>query len=159
MPRQIRASFKATDFIAADVAGLVVGRWMEIGEYKVPAGLYYGIGFGFSSAQSDADGRFYADFKDSAGAGASLTGRLRIAAYTPDDMPIAIVGEFPTNKMSASATDMTKQLPFPLLGGPLMLGQDYKWKLFFQPDTVGNGTLSRANTVVSMDATKASKAG
>jgi hypothetical protein len=159
VPKHIRASFKASDFIAADVAGLVVGRWMQIGEYKIPAGLYYGIGFGYSSAQSDADGRLYADFKDSAGAGTSLTGRLRIAAYTPDDMPIAQVGEFPTNKMASSATDMTKQLPFPILGGPLLLGQDYKWLLFFQPDTIGNGTLSRTNTIINMDATKASKAG
>lgn len=157
MPKQYRSSLKTSDFITANIA-LQLGKWVEIGARKVEAGIYLGLGFGFSNSQSDADGRIYAVLKDTAAV--EVIGEIRLAPYTPDEMPFGpVVAEIPTNKLNSSATDMTKQLPFPAQGGPIMLGQDYQWKMFFRPSSIGNGTLGFANCVINMDATKASKAG
>jgi hypothetical protein len=153
-----RSVLKGTDILYA-TSNIVLNKWVEIGEKKIEAGVYYAMGFGYSNAQSDADGRAYSIFKDGAATPVEVVGTLRVMAYTPDEIPIKTLGEFPTSKLNSSASDLTKQLPFPILGDPTFLGQDYRFKFFFKADSVGNSVLTAANCVVSLDVTKQSKSG
>lgn len=149
-----RSTWNTNNIMSGDVS-VIVNRWVEIGEYVVEAGLYYTPGWGFSTSQSDADGRIYAKFiDDTAGNVTEETGVLRVVAYTPDDMPIGVLFESRTESLNSSATDRTKQMPFPKL--PIKLGLNYKYKFFFKSDA--SDILQKAYCVILIDITKQSRA-
>lgn len=154
MARKYRGTWNEKNIMVVSPA-VIADKWVEIGEYIIEAGLYYTPGWGFSTSQSDADGRIFAKMMDNAGTAVEVKGTLRIVAYTSDDLPIGVLFESRSEALNSSATDRTKQLPFPSL--PIELGQDYKYKFFFKADV--SATLDRADCVMLIDITKISKAG
>lgn len=142
-----RSALIASDFQSGDVS-CTAGQFTEIGRYAVKAGQYLTMGWGFSASQSDADGRIYAEIKDTADA--EITGKLMISVYTPEDRHYNDLFEDRTENLNSSATDRTKQLPFPEMNEGY--GKDWIYKLFFNPDTTatvdnGNTTLVASVTV------------
>lgn len=153
MPKKYRSTWNTNDIMSGDVA-VLAGKWVEIGEYVVEAGLYYTPGYGFSTSQSDADGRIFCQFQTSTPD--EVTGYLRIVAYTPDDQPLpggAVLFEARTEALNSNASDRTKQLPFPAM--PIALGEDYKFKFFFKADA--GATIAKSKSTILIDITKTSK--
>lgn len=154
MARKYRSAWTQNNVLYAAPA-VVQDQWTEIGQYVIEAGLYYTPGWGFSTSQSDADGRIFVKIMDDTATAVEIAGTIRIVAYTPDDLPIGVLFESRTEALNSSATDRTKQLPFPSLG--IELGQDYKYKIFFKADR--SDIIDRADCIVLIDITKISKAG
>jgi hypothetical protein len=132
-----RSALIAADFQSGDVA-CTGGQFTEIGRYAVKAGQYMTLGWGFSASQSDADGRIFMNVKNTSDA--AITGKVLISIFTPEDRHYADLFEDRTENLNTSATDRTKQLPFPeMMQG---FGKDWIYKIFFKPDstaTVDNG--------------------
>lgn len=152
MARKYRSTWTAKDFIK-DNTILTAGKWVEIGEFIPSAGLYYTPGFGFSSSQSDADGRVFFNLQS---ATAEIKGALRLACYTPDEQPVpggAIKWEARTEALNSVEADRTKQLPHPEMD--FALGEDYRFKLMFKADA--NATIDAAKCKMLMDITMESK--
>lgn len=136
------------DGVASASVALVAGQWTKLGELITPAGMYRSIGFGTSSAQSDATGRIYC--KLNTNTPAEITGRLRIAIFTPQDRNLVTLGEWHSSALDQNATDRSKQLPNPEMRQAI--GKDYKFVFEFKADTAG--TVTKADSVIVIDSTE-----
>lgn len=148
-----RSAMTQADFMSADVA-CVNGQWNQIGQYIVPAGSIVGLGYGDLHGQQDANGRIFADLRDSSTApGVAINGYLQFAYYDASDHPIKIVQEYRTDVLRQNSTDRTKQITFPV--DTDAVSRDKKVKIFFKPDgTSGTTTVSKTNSSLLMDVTR-----
>lgn len=153
MPQKYRGALTRPDIMTDATVNVFASRFTQIGEVKIGAGIWYTLGYGFSASQGDAEGRIYAIFQTAVPA--EVKGTLRIEAFTPDDRNIAVLFESRTEALNSSATDRTKQIPFPEM--MQALGEDYKFKFFFKADA--DNVLTSANCTIVIDITKESKSG
>lgn len=145
-----RSALIASDFQSADVL-CTAGQYTEFGRYVIGSGRYVTLGWGYLASQSDADGRIY--FNPETTVAAAMTGTLLISVFTPEDRHFMDLFEDRTENLFTSATDRTKQLPFPETGEGY--GKDWILKLFFKPDATG--TIDFGTTELVMAITIESK--
>ncbi|HYE68645.1 MAG TPA: hypothetical protein VEA58_08535 [Anaerovoracaceae bacterium] len=154
-PKQTYPStFTADDVIEADVS-LTVNRFVEIGSVKVLADEAIALGKGSYDSQNAAVGRFYALFKD--GAGVALPkGKFRIEIRSSQDQPVTkrpTFLEVDLAALAAGSTVLGDRFVFPFAGE--FLGEDRVIKFSIKNTTAGAITLSKANSTVLMDITRA----
>jgi hypothetical protein len=143
-----RSAFNKASFgLTADVS-CPAGIFTRIGKYEVQAGEIVTIGYGQNSGQESAEGRIYVDLEDATPA--LIPGTLRISIYSPQDRPLAIIGEYRSETLSTGEDDRTKQVPLPESG--LYASEDKKIVLEFKADAAA--TLKAANTTILMDTTE-----
>jgi hypothetical protein len=147
MAERFRSAMTKNDLITADLA-LTAGVFMKLGEYKVQAGELVTIGYGQESGQESAQGRIYMDLKTSASA--VIAGTVRLQAYSPQNRPMVVLGEWRTEVLSQGNGDRTKQVPLP--EGLYWLSEDKKLFLEFSADAAA--TLAKAQSTVLIDTTE-----
>jgi hypothetical protein len=145
-----RGTFTKAELISAATVGVVAGAAAVLGKYAVQAGEAIKLGFGNLSGQENAIGRLYMQFKDTTGTPVLLSGTVRLSIWSPQDRPIAIIGEWRTEQLDTVATDRTKQIPMP--EDIYKITEDKKVVLEFISDTTA--TLSKANSTIVMDITR-----
>lgn len=142
-----RSAFTQADIIK-DSTAVPAGNFVNIGEYKVSAGEEIILGFGQQSGQENAQGRLFGKLQNSTPT--EIKGVLRLVVMTNQDIPLATLFEGRTEALNSSATDRTKQIPFPQMS--VGAGQDKKIVLQFKADSAS--TISLANTTILMDITR-----
>lgn len=155
MPGEIfQSTFTTNELVRAATVPVIAGDIIRIGEYKVQAGEEISVGAGMLAGMDNATGRVFMQFKDSAGTPVQLTGTVRLVAYSAQNRPLEIIREFRTEDLDTSATDKTKQLPFP--EHSIWLREDQRLVLEFIGDTggIGNGNVSKANSKILLAMTK-----
>lgn len=147
MPERFRTALTKNDLISADTV-LTAGQFVKLGERKIEAGELLAVGFGQESGQNNAQGRIYMDLKTAASA--AIAGTVRLQAYSPQNRPLVILGEWRTETLSTGAGDRTKQVPFP--EDIYWLSEDKKLVLEFNADAAA--TVAKAQSTILMDATE-----
>jgi hypothetical protein len=147
MAERFRSAMTKNDLITADLP-LTAGVFMKLGEYKVQAGELVTIGYGQESGQESAQGRIYMDLKTSASA--VIAGTVRLQAYSPQNRPMVVLGEWRTEVLSQGNGDRTKQVPLP--EQLYWLSEDKKLFLEFSADAAA--TLAKAQSTVLIDTTE-----
>lgn len=136
---------------------LTNGEFVAIGEYTVKADELVGMGKGGYGDQASAIGRLYAKFMDSESTpGAITAGKFRIELMSSQDMPLGqkpIYIDVDLAALSAGATAITDRFVFPFEG--TLLSQDKKFVFKIKNTSGSNVTLSKANSTVLMDITRA----
>lgn len=127
----------------------IADSYVMLGQYKVQAGEGIVVGKGDYDGQANAQGRIYCDLKDSADA--NVEGMVQLIAYTPQDHPIEVMGEWRTETLRTNLNDRSLQIPLPAMKGQ-GLKEDRRLKLMFKADE--NGDVSQANSTLLMDITK-----
>lgn len=147
MAERFRTALTKNDLMSGDTV-LTAGQFVKLGERKIEAGELLAVGFGQESGQNNAQGRIYMDLKTSASA--AIAGTVRLQAYSPQNRPLVILGEWRTETLSTGAGDRTKQVPFP--EDIYWLSEDKKLVLEFAADA--GATVAKAQSTILMDATE-----
>jgi hypothetical protein len=147
MAERFRSALTKNDLITADLA-LSAGVFMKLGEYRVQAGELMTIGYGQESGQESAQGRIFANLTTAASA--PITGTIRLQAYSPQNRPLVVLGEWRTEVLSQGAGDRTKQVPLP--EQLYWLSEDKKLFLEFSSDTAV--TLAKTQSTFIIDTTE-----
>lgn len=148
---KFRSAFTEADLIEAATVDVIAGKFVRLGEYKVQAGELVALGFGGESGQESAQGRIYGLLKDDTVPAVILNGVVRLSVFSPQDRPMEIVQEYRTETINTSATDRTKQVPFPFKDP--FVSEDKKIVLEFKSDTTA--TVVKADCDMILDITKA----
>jgi hypothetical protein len=134
---------------------LVAGQYTPIGEYTVKADEAIGLGRGAFASMNEAIGRLYAAFYDSETTpGAINVGKLRIMLLSSQDMPIGskpVFLDVDLAALTSGASIPADRFVLPFDG--TLLTQDKKIQFLIKSPTAK--TLSRANSTVLMDITRA----
>jgi len=149
------STFTVNELIKAATVPIVAGDIVRLGEYKVQAGEEISCGAGMLAGMDNATGRAFVALRDStANPGAVLSGTVRLIIYSAQNRPLEIVREWRTEDLDTSATDKTKQLPFP--EHDIWVREDQRLVLEFVPDVggIGNGNVSKANSKILLAVTK-----
>lgn len=149
MAERFRSALTKNELVSTTTVSLPAGQFTKVGERKVEAGELLAIGFGQQSGQESAQGRIFMDLKDTTATPVAVVGTVRLQAYSPQNRPLVILGEWHTSTLSSGANDRTKQVPLP--EDIYFLSEDKKLVLEVMPDTTV--TLSKANTTIIMDTT------
>lgn len=148
-----RSTFTANELITADTTTVAAGVITRLGSYKVQAGEQISIGYGQLAGMDNATGRIFMSlFDGTSGTHLEITGSIRLEAYSAQNRPIEILNEWRTEDLNTSATDKTKQLPLP--EHAVWLREDQMLVLNLIPDSVGNGSLVKANSKILLAMTK-----
>lgn len=147
MAERFRTALTKADLVAADTV-LVAGQFVKVGERKIEAGELLAIGYGQESGQNNAQGRIFMDLKTAASA--AIAGTVRLQAYSPQNRPLVILGEWRTETLSTGAGDRTKQVPLP--EDIYWLSEDKKLVLEFNADA--GATLAKTQSTILLDATE-----
>jgi hypothetical protein len=142
-----RSAFTEADLIGSATVSVVAGSIIKLGEYKVQAGELLTIGYGEQSGQDNAVGRFYLVLKNASST--VLNGKVRLSAYSPQNRPLVILGEWRTETLASGASDRSLMTPLP--ENNYWLSEDKKLVLEFISDTTD--TVSKANSDILMDIT------
>lgn len=152
-----RSTLIKTDVIGSATVALTQNQFTKIGEVVVPADMEIGMGYGDPSSQSDAEGRIYANFRDSVPA--DVNGRFRIQMLSSQDQPLAdsargissIVLDIDCEALRTGSNDRPAQIPFKFQGA--LLTRDKKFAFYIMCRDAAK-TLSQANSTVVMDITR-----
>jgi hypothetical protein len=147
MAERFRSALTKNDLITGDLA-CTAGVFMKLGEYRVQAGELLTIGYGQESGQESAQGRIFADLKTSASA--AIAGTIRLQAYSPQNRPLVVLGEWRTEVLSQGSGDRTKQVPLP--EQLYWLSEDKKLFLEFSADATS--TVAKAQSTFIIDTTE-----
>jgi len=147
MGERFRSALTKNELIAVDTA-CSAGIFTKLGEYKVQAGELITIGFGEQSGQEAAQGRIFIDLK--VAAGTVIPGTVRLQAYSPQNRPLVILGEWRQEVLNQGAGDRTKQVPLP--EQMYWLSEDKKLFLEFNPDATS--TVAKTQSTVLIDTTE-----
>lgn len=136
---------------------LLPGVYNKIGQYVVKADEMVGVGRGAYDALNTAIGRLYADFKDNGGTPAAITNAtFRIMLMSSQDIP---VGEKPVyldvdcSQLTSGASNPAERFPLPF--DNTLLTKDKKFVFYLKNNGSSSVTLSKANSTVAMDITRA----
>lgn len=143
-----RSAFTEADLIDSATVNVIAGQFVKLGEYQVQAGEMISTGYGEQSGQDSAQGRIFMKFQTATPT--EIKGMVRLQAYSPQDRPIEIIGEWRTELLNTNATDRTKQLPLP--EHIVALTEDKKFVLEFKADA--DAALDKANSTIIMDITR-----
>lgn len=144
-----RSAFNKTTLITGATVAVNAGIFQKLGEYKVLAGELVSVGFGNRVGQEGAQGRIYIKLQNATPT--QLQGTLRLSAYTAQDRPIEILGEWRTETLDTDAKNRTLMVELP--EDDLWVSQDKKIVLEFKCDT--SDTVSQAQSTILLDVTKA----
>lgn len=151
-------TFTANEVITmGSTVSLVAGVYTKIGEYIVKADEMVGMGKGAFSAQNEAIGRLFASFYDNSGTPVAITaGKFRVMTMSSQDIPIGsrpVLIDVDLPALTTGATTPEQRYIFPFDG--LLLSKDKKFVFFIKNTTSSAVTLSKANSTVLMDITRA----
>jgi hypothetical protein len=147
MAERFRSALTKNELITADTA-CTLGMFTKLGEYKIQAGELVTIGYGEQSGQENAQGRIYIDLKTAASV--VIPGTIRLQAYSPQNRPMVILGEWRQEVLNQGSGDRTKQVP--LAEMQYWLSEDKKLFLEFMPDATS--TVAKAQSTVLIDTTE-----
>lgn len=139
-------TFLTADFISSDKT-ITAGNESLIGEHIIPPQTEQGFGYG-TPALPYNQGVIYMDLKDSASTPVSVDGviRLVVSDYRGEETREVFRGNLSTLKQGA--TDITKRVKFPFTNKTGK--QNDRLRIYFTPKTVGNGTVSSANSILEI---------
>lgn len=151
------ATFTKEEVFSAATVTLINNQYVPIGEYTVKADELVGIGRGALVAQNEAIGRMFAKFFDSTAIPVQVTaGKFRIMLLSSQDMPIGGKPVYIDVDLMALTTGETiPQDRFVLPFDNTMLSQDKKIQFLIKNTSGSNITLSKANSTVLLDMTRA----
>lgn len=154
--RLYRDTLNTGDVIGASTVALVLNQYVTIGELVVKADELVGMGYGSYKAQDQADGRIYADFKDNSGTPVAIEGKFRIIMLSSQNIPVGaspVVLDVDVAALRNGSGSRPGQIPFNF--NDILLSKDKKFA-FQIMNTAGSAqTLSKANSSVLMDITRA----
>lgn len=149
MAERFRSALTAADLVGSATVTLTAGTPVKVGERKVEAGEMIAIGFGQETGQNNAQGRIFMDLKDTTATPVAIKGLVRLQAYSPQNRPIKILGEWRAEVLATGSGDRTKQVPLP--EDIFYLPEDRKLVLEVIADSTQ--TLSKANSTIYLDTT------
>ena len=131
---------------------LIPGQFTEIGCYTVRPGIAVEVGFGFQSAQDEAQGRIFIDLRQPGVApGAEINGLVRIELLDAQKRPIETLFESRTELLRQGAGDRTKQISLPETDAIARENKNIVVQVMPDP---GTGTsISSENSTILIDAT------
>lgn len=136
---------------------LTAGEFVPIGEYVVKADELVGMGKGLYGDQASSIGRLFAEFMDNSQTPAQITeGKFRIELMSSQDMPLGtkpIYIDVDLAALYAGASIVSDRFVFPFEG--ILLSQDKKFVFKIKNTSSSAVTLSKANSTVLMDITRA----
>lgn len=136
---------------------LVPGNYTKIGEYVVKADEGVGLGRGPYDSLNAAIGRLYAEFKDNAATPNVITdGTFRVMLQSSQDIPIGqkpVFVDVDLSQLLLGKTNPAERFVLPFDG--TMLSRDKKFVFYIKNNTSSAITLSKANSTVEMDITRA----
>ena len=148
MAERFRSALTSADLITSATTAVTAGQFVKLGEYKVQAGELITLGYGQESGQENAQGRIYVEIKN---ATVALKGTVRLQAYSPQNRPLVILGEWRTEVLSSGTGDRTKQVPLPEM--MYWLSEDKKLVLEFNSDTT-DAALTKSTSTILIDTTE-----
>jgi hypothetical protein len=101
--------FNVSDFDSFG-GSVTVGKYVEIARFEVPADTEYAFGYGRSSAPEN-QGYAYVDLQSSSPN--PVEGTLRFKVESSTGRRTEVVKDLDTEKLDASKTDRTQQVPLP----------------------------------------------
>lgn len=139
--------FVLADLMSADTP-VAANQYNRIGSYTVKAGEVIFMGFGSAGNMHDAVGRAYAKLQhDTPG---EMTGTWLIQIESAQDIPLEVLGTWRSEDFNTSATDKTKQLPWPMMQPGV--SKDKKIVFYFRPDAAE--TIDISGSTISIDITR-----
>lgn len=136
---------------------LLPGVYNKIGEYVVKADELVGIGRGAYDALNTAIGRLFAKFYDNSSTPVAITNAtFRIMLESSQDIPIGqkpVYVDVDCSQLVLGATDPSQRFVLPFDG--TMLSKDKKFVFMIKNNGSSSVTLSKANSTVEMDITRA----
>lgn len=154
--RLYRDTLNTGDVIGASTVALVLNQYVTIGELVVKADELVGMGYGSYKAQDQADGRIYADFEDTTGTPVPIEGKFRIIMLSSQNIPVGaspVILDVDCAALRNGSGSRPGQIPFNF--NDILLSKDKKFA-FQIMNTAGSAqTLSKANSSVLMDITRA----
>ena len=150
MIKEPRRSVLTKDSLNVTDTAVEAGRFTEIGCYTVSAGMAVEVGFGFQTAQDEAQGRIFIDIKDNSVApGADINGLVRIELLDAQKRPLKTLFESRTELLRQGAGDRTKQIS--LAETDAIARENKHIVVQVMPDA--NATVGAANSTILIDAT------
>jgi len=133
------------------------GVYTKIGQYVVKADELVGLGRGGYDALNTAIGRLFAKFYDNSGTPVAITNAtFRIMLESSQDMPIGakpVFVDVDASQLVLGATNPAERFVFPFDG--TLLSKDKKFVFEIKNNGSSAVTLSKANSTVEMDITRA----
>lgn len=151
-----RDTLNTAAVIGSNTVALVPGQYVTIGELVVKADELVGMGYGPYTAQDQAAGRIFADFKDNSGTPAAITGKFRIMMVSSQNIPVGsapVVLDVDCSALRSGSGNRTEQIPFAF--NDLLLSKDKKFVFQIMETGSSAQTVSKANSSVLMDITRA----
>lgn len=152
--RLYRDTINTEDVINKDTVALVPGQYVTIGELVVKADELVGMGFGSYKAQDQADGRIFADFQD--GSNNKIEGKFRIIMLSSQNIPVGaspVILDVDCAALRAGDGSRPGQIPFNF--NDILLSKDKKFCFQINNSAASAQTVSKANSKVLMDITRA----
>ena len=154
--RLYRDTLNTADVIGSATVALVPGQYVTIGELVVKADELVGMGFGSYKAQDQADGRIYADFKDSSSTPVAIQGKFRIIMLSSQNIPVGaspVILDVDCSALRNGSGSRPGQIPFNF--NDILLSKDKKFAFQILNTAANAQTVSKANSTVLMDITRA----
>lgn len=148
MAEIFRSALTQADLITSATTAVTAGQFVKLGERKIEAGELMAIGYGQESGQNNAQGRIHVLLKN---ATVEIKGTVRLQVYSPQNRPLAILGEWRTEVLSTGAGDRTKQVPLP--EHSIWMSEDKKLVLEFMSDTT-DSALTKSTSTILIDITE-----
>lgn len=150
-------TFTENDVFDAATVACPAGQYTLIGEYKVQADELVGLGRGIFASQNEAIGHLFAALYDSSTPAVLFTaGKLRIMLVSSQDIPIGakpVCVDVDLAQLTTGATVPADRFALPY--DDVLLSRDRKIQFFVYNGSGSSVTLSKANSTVLCDITRA----
>ena len=120
-------------------------KYVEIARFRVPSSTEYAWGYGSANAPEN-QGYLYVDLRDDTDSAIEGTFRLELASATGRDT--TVVADFDTEKLDASKTDRTQQVPLPEQVSDPLASEDSFLVIKFNPNAAGNVDETNSEVIV-----------
>lgn len=125
------------------------GKFTEIARFKVPSSTEYSWGYGRAGAPEN-QGYLYVDLQNATPA--AVEGTIRFTIQSATGRQETVVADFDTEKLDASKTDRTQQVPLPEQVDKPVASEDSF--LVVKMDPTANDTIDSANSEVILPVTE-----
>lgn len=128
---------------------VTAGKYTEIARFRVPSSTEYSWGYGRASAPEN-QGYLYVDLQN--GTPGPVEGTIRFTLQSATGREEIVVADFDTEKLNASKTDRTQQVPFPEQVSTPKASEDSFLVVKFDP--ASNDTIDDAESEVILPVTE-----
>lgn len=128
---------------------VTAGKFTEIARFQVPSSTEYSFGYGRAN-NPENQGYLYVDLQN--GTPAEVEGTIRFALQSATGRNEIVIADFDTEKLDASKTDRTQQVPFPEQVSDPKASEDSFLVIKFEPNS--NDTVNEANSEVIIPVTE-----